>query len=113
MLALGLMGSPRKKGNTDFLLSSFMNEVEKAGVRTHIIEIAKRNIMPCMEYSVCEKKGTCPIDDDMNDIYPLLREADIIVLATPIFFYNAPAQKKATSVFTARISKFQSIFTSP
>ena len=95
MLALGLMGSPRKKGNTDFLLSSFMNEVENAGVRTHVIEVAKKNIMPCMEYSVCEKKGTCPINDDMNEIYSLFREADIIVLATPIFFYNAPAQTKA------------------
>ena len=95
MLALGIMGSPRKKGNTEFLLSSFMNEVEKAGVRTHVIEISKKNIMPCMEYSVCEKKGTCPIDDDMNEIYPLLREADIIVLATPIFFYNTPSQTKA------------------
>lgn len=95
MLVLGIMGSPRKKGNTDFLLSSFMNEAEKAGVRTHVIEIAKKNIMPCMEYSVCEKKGTCPIDDDMNEIYSLLREADIIVLATPIFFYNTPAQTKA------------------
>jgi len=95
MLVLGIMGSPRKKGNTDFLLSSFMNEVEKAGVRTHVIEISKKNIKPCMEYSVCEKKGTCPIDDDMNEIYSLLREADIIVLATPIFFYNTPAQTKA------------------
>ncbi|MFO7666413.1 MAG: NAD(P)H-dependent oxidoreductase [Desulfobacterales bacterium] len=95
MLVLGIMGSPRKKGNTDFLLSSFMKEIEKKGIRTHVIEIAKKNIMPCMEYSVCEKKGTCPIDDDMNEIYSLLREADIIVLATPIFFYNTPAQTKA------------------
>ena len=95
MLVLGIMGSPRKKGNTDFLLSSFMNEVENAGVRTHVIEIGKKKILPCMEYSVCEKKGTCPIDDDMNEIYPLLYEADIIVLATPIFFYNTPAQTKA------------------
>jgi len=95
MLVLGLMGSPRKKGNTDFLLSSFMNEVENAGASTHIVDISKRNIMPCMEYNVCEKKGTCPIDDDMNDIYSLFREADIIVLATPIFFYSAPAQIKA------------------
>jgi len=95
MLVLGLMGSPRNKGNTDFLLSSFMNEVENGGIRTHVIEVAKKKILPCMEYSVCEKKGTCPIDDDMNEIYPLFREADIIVLATPIFFYSAPAQAKA------------------
>ncbi len=95
MLVLGLMGSPRKKGNTDFLLSLFMKEVEKSGVRTHIVKIGEKNIKPCLEYSVCEKNGTCPIDDDMNEVYSLLREADIIVLATPMFFYNAPAQTKA------------------
>ena len=95
MLVLGLMGSPRKKGNTDFLLSSFMNEVENAGVGTHVIEVAKKKIIPCMECSECEREGTCPIDDDMNEIYHFLREADIIVLATPIFFYSAPAQTKA------------------
>jgi arsenate reductase (thioredoxin) len=96
MFVIGIMGSPRKNGNTDFLLSSFMNEIEKAGVRTGRIEIPKRKIMPCIECGVCEEKGFCSItDDDMNEIYPLLREADIIVLATPIFFYNAPAQTKA------------------
>ncbi|MFH2046566.1 MAG: NAD(P)H-dependent oxidoreductase [Pseudomonadota bacterium] len=95
MLALGIMGSPRKNGNTDFLLSLFMKEIEKAGVRTHVVEVGKKNIMPCLEYSVCERKGTCPIDDDMNEVYSLLREADIVVLATPMFFYNAPGQTKA------------------
>ena len=96
MFVLGLMGSPREKGNTNFLLSSFMKEIEKADVRTHVVKIAKRNIKPCIECGVCEKKGFCSItDDDMKEIYPLLREADIVVLATPIFFYNAPAQAKA------------------
>ncbi|MGB5156547.1 NAD(P)H-dependent oxidoreductase [Desulfobacterium sp. N47] len=95
MLVLGIMGSPRKKGNTDYLLSLFMKEIEEAGVRTHIVEVGKKNIKPCLEYSVCEKKGICPIDDDMDEIYSLLREADVIVIATPMFFYNAPAQTKA------------------
>ncbi|MCX5882977.1 MAG: NAD(P)H-dependent oxidoreductase, partial [Deltaproteobacteria bacterium] len=50
----------------------------------------------CMEYVLCEKKGICPIDDDMkHEIYPLLRKADVIVAATPIFFYNTTAQLKA------------------
>jgi multimeric flavodoxin WrbA/protein-tyrosine-phosphatase len=49
-----------------------------------------------MEYILCEKKGICPIDDDMkHEIYPLLRKADVIVAATPIFFYNTTAQLKA------------------
>jgi len=96
MLALGLQGSPRKNGNTSYLLSAFMNELEKSGAQIKVIEADKKNIIPCKEYSVCEKKGFCPIDDDMNpEIYPLLRQADVIVVATPIFFYSAPAQLKA------------------
>jgi arsenite transporter/arsenate reductase (thioredoxin) len=96
MLALGLQGSPRKNGNTSYLLSAFMNELEKSGAQIKVIEADKKNIIPCKEYSVCEKKGFCPINDDMNpEIYPLLRQADVIVVATPIFFYGAPAQLKA------------------
>ena len=96
MLVLGLQGSPRKKGNTNFLLSTFMEAAEKKGARTHTIDVTKGNILPCKEYTVCEKKGFCPIDDDVRDeIYPLLRQADVIVVATPIFFYNMTAQLKA------------------
>ena len=96
MLALGLQGSPRKNGNTSFLLSAFMNELEKLGAQVKIIDADKKNIMPCIECSVCEKEGFCPLDDDMNsEIYPLLRQADIIIAATPIFFYSVPAQLKA------------------
>lgn len=96
MLVLGLQGSPRKKGNTRFLLQTFMDEAEKRGATTRIIDVDKKNITPCKEYVVCEKKGFCPIDDDMqHEIYPLLREADAVVAASPIFFYNVTAQLKA------------------
>jgi len=96
MLALGLQGSPRKNGNTNYLLSAFMNELEKLGAQIKVIKAGEKEIMPCIECSVCEKEGFCPLDDDMNpEIYPLLRKADIIVVATPIFFYSAPAQLKA------------------
>jgi len=96
MLIIGLQGSPRKKGNTNFLLSTFMDAAEKSGARTLTIDVTKKNVVPCKEYTVCEKKGFCPIDDDVRDeIYPLLRQADIVVVATPIFFYNMSAQLKA------------------
>ncbi|MBW2568055.1 MAG: NAD(P)H-dependent oxidoreductase [Deltaproteobacteria bacterium] len=96
MMVLGLQGSPRKKGNTSFLLSAFMDEAEKLGAHTHVVEVNQKNIIPCKEYTVCSKKGFCPINDDMkNEIYPLLRKADVIVAATPIFFCNATAQLKA------------------
>ncbi len=96
MLVLGLQGSPRKKGNTNYLISAFMDAAKKSGARTHTIDVTKKNIIPCKEYTVCEKKGFCPIDDDVRDeIYPLLRQADVVVVATPIFFYNMSAQLKA------------------
>jgi len=96
MLVLGLQGSPRKMGNTQFLLSRLLDEAERLGARTQKVEVARRNILPCKELVVCEKKGFCPIDDDMkNGIYALLREADVILLASPVFFYNVTAQLKA------------------
>jgi multimeric flavodoxin WrbA len=96
MLMLGLQGSPRKKGNTDFLLSTFLQAAETRGARTRAIHVMERNILPCKEYLVCEKKGYCPIDDDMaSEIYGLLRQAEVVVLASPIFFYNMTSQLKA------------------
>ena len=96
MLVLGLQGSPRKKGNSKFLLEMFMKTAENMGARSHIVDVTRKNIIPCKEYVVCEKKGYCPIEDDVRDeIYPLLRQAEVVVLATPIFFYNMTAQLKA------------------
>ncbi len=96
MLVLGLQGSPRMNGNSHYLLSSFLEAAERLGARTELIHVDKKNIVPCKEYTVCEKKGFCPIDDDMkHEVYPLIREAEVIVTATPIFFYNMTAQLKA------------------
>ena len=97
MMILGFQGSPRKKGNTNYLLSLFMNEAENLGAQTCIIEVTQKNIVPCIGCGHCEKKGFCITknDDMTNEIYPLLREADVVVLAAPIYFYNVPAQLKA------------------
>ena len=95
MLVLGLQGSPRQDGNTAWLLNTFMEEAARTGARTHIIDADKDDIKPCKEYILCEKKGICPIKDDWHQTgYALLREADVIVAATPVFFYNMTAQLK-------------------
>lgn len=96
MLALGFMGSPRENGNTNYLLSLFMDEAKKMGAQTEVIMAADKDIAPCRGCGYCEEKGFCIIKDKMSsDIYPLLRKADIVVLSTPVFFYNAPSQMKA------------------
>jgi len=96
MLVLGLQGSPRKNGSTDHLLTSFINEIDKRGVETQVIPISKKNIKMCKGCGYCEKHGFCVTrDDDMAiEMYPLLHEADIVVAATPIYFYHASAQMK-------------------
>lgn len=95
MFVLGLQGSPRTKGNTSVLLSAYLAEAERLGAQTEHIDVAKKNISPCKECGTCDKKGFCPIEDDMQEIYPLLRRADIIVMATPVFFYGPTSQIKA------------------
>jgi len=94
MFILGLQGSPRKKGNTHTLLSAFLDEAERLGAHTKLLDVPRENIAPCQECGNCERKGFCPIDDDMQQVYPMLRQADIIVLGTPVFFYGATAQLK-------------------
>ena len=96
MLVVGLQGSPRKKGNTNYLLSVFLQEAERLGARTRTLDVPRMNIGPCRELVVCEKKGYCPIDDEMKaDVYSLLWDADVIAVASPIFFYNVTSQLKA------------------
>ena len=95
MFILGLQGSPRKGGNTDILLSSFMEEAKRLGAVTHTVDAAAEGVTPCLGCGTCEKKGYCPIDDTMQEIYFMMQRADIIVMATPIYFYGPTAQIKA------------------
>ena len=95
MFVLALQGSPRLKGNTSFLVSAFLERAESLGARTQRIDVVRKKISPCVECGTCEKEGFCPIDDDMQEMYFLLWAADIIVMATPVFFYGPTAQLKA------------------
>jgi arsenate reductase len=95
MFVLGIQGSPRKKGNSDYLLTSFLEACESHGAKTQLIHPEKLDIQPCRELIVCEKKGFCPIKDEMEEKgYSLVKKADVVVLASPVFFYNVTAQLK-------------------
>ena len=96
MLVLGLQGSPRKKGNTSHLLDLVLEEAAGRGAETRRIDVCQQDIRACIGCTKCERKGFCSIEDDeMNPlVYPLLRRADLVLLATPIYFYNATSQLK-------------------
>jgi len=96
MYILGLQGSPRKRGNTRDLVSAFLDQADRTGAQTRLLDVARMNIVPCLGCGKCEKTGFCVIaNDDMAEtVYPLLRRADVVVAATPIYFYHASAQLK-------------------
>ena len=95
MKILGIQGSPRLKGNTSILLDTFLEKAQKIGAKPEKIEVTKKNIKPCLECGICDDKGYCVQKDDMQGIYPKIWESDLIILATPMFFYGPTAQVKA------------------
>jgi arsenate reductase len=97
MLVLGLQGSPMLKGSTSYLLDMFLSHMATYGARTERVDVSQKNIHPCKGCGYCEKNGVCVInDDDMAaEIYPLLRQAEVIVAASPVFFYGVTSQLKA------------------
>ncbi|MBN1882574.1 MAG: NAD(P)H-dependent oxidoreductase [Deltaproteobacteria bacterium] len=95
MLVLGLQGSPRLEGNTARLLSAFMDEAKRLGGEIETLNVAEMDIHPCRECNACRKDGRCVIDDDMQAVYPLLRRADLVAAASPMFFYGVTASLKA------------------
>ena len=96
MLVLGLQGSPRKGGNTDTFLAAFLEKAGQAGAVIKTVQVASAGIAPCKGCGYCEKHGTCVITDDTMamEVYGLMRMADVIVAASPVFFYGISAQLK-------------------
>ncbi len=95
MRVLGIMGSPRIKGNTDLLLDEALRGAQSQGAEVEKIIVDKLNIAPCREYYGCVKDGNCVIRDDMDGIYPKLLDADRVIVASPMFFYGLTSQIKA------------------
>ncbi len=95
MKILGIMGSPRKRGNTDLLLDETLRGAKSQGADVEKLIVSELDISPCREIYGCLRDGNCVIDDDMNQVYVKLMEADHIILASPMFFYGLTSQVKA------------------
>jgi len=95
MKVLGILGSPRKNGNTHILIKEALTAADGAGAQTELLNIADRDIQPCRGCHGCLKElGKCQTDDDMQAIYPMLLEADGIIIGTPVYFANVSGQLK-------------------
>jgi multimeric flavodoxin WrbA len=95
MKAVGVVGSPRKGGNTEILTKHALQAIKEEGIETELVRLAGMDIRPCNACMVCREEERCPIDDDLFPLYRKLKKYDAIILATPVYFGSVSAQVKA------------------
>ena len=90
-----LSGSPRKGGNSDILCDRFMEGARESGHRAEKVFLRDKNIGYCIGCEAChQNNGVCVQKDDMAEILDKMVQADVLVLATPVYFYSMDGQLK-------------------
>lgn len=105
MKILVLNGSPRKNGNTAQMVEAFREEAEANGHEVTVFDVTRMNIKGCLACEYCHGKGAgkCMRKDDMQEIYDVLKDAEMLVLAAPIYYHGISGQLKCV------IDRFYSI----
>lgn len=89
-----ISSSPRRGGNSDRLCDRFLEGAQEAGHRVEKVCLRSLNIHYCTGCGVCNDGRPCPQRDDAAALLDKMVEADVIVLATPVYFYTMSAQLK-------------------
>ena len=93
MKILVLNGSPTPNGNTIALVNAFKEGAESKGHEVNVVNVAHKNIKGCMACNFCKRNNAqCVQKDDMQEIYPLIQDADMIVFASPIYYFIMSGQ---------------------
>src|SRR5271157_552611 len=106
MKVIGIVGSPRKGGNTEIMTAHTLKAVAEEGLETELISLAGLEIKPCSACMACSKGDRCSIDDDLWPIYLKMKAADGIILASPVYFGSATALIKGLIERTGYLSRF-------
>jgi multimeric flavodoxin WrbA len=91
-----VLGSPRKGGNSEILAEQVARGAREAGADVEVFRLNDMKISSCQACGACQMnfEENCVIDDDMKDLYPKLRRADVLVLAGPVYWFTVSAQTK-------------------
>ena len=95
MKILAIVGSPRPRGNTNYLVDQALEEVTKHGIQVEKIRLSQYKVNPCLGHDDCAFFESCLQKDDTNWILDEFLNADGVILATPVYWYNVSAQMKA------------------
>ncbi len=94
MKIIGLLGSPLVKGNTAKLLDQALRGAKDAGCEVEKIVVPFLDFSPCMEIMFCKEHETCKMKDDITPIYEKFKEADSVIIATPVMTMGIPGKLK-------------------
>ncbi len=89
-----ISSSPRKGGNSDILARQFASGAIAAGNQVHIIDVRDLDLKFCTGCLYCQSHENCVLNDGMNGIYDTIQRADVIALATPVYYYSICGQLK-------------------
>lgn len=92
---LVLAGSPRKNGNSNFLASEFMRGAKEAGHKVFLFDAAQKEVHPCIACNSCGMDGPCVFQDDFEIVRKHIIPADMVVFATPMYYFGISSQLKA------------------
>lgn len=94
MKILVLNGSPRLKGNTAAMVEAFVDGSKQNNHDITVVPVCSKKISGCKACEYCHTKGEgkCIQQDDMQEIYPILEEAEMIVLASPVYYHSLTGQ---------------------
>ncbi|MCL2140378.1 MAG: flavodoxin family protein [Dehalococcoidia bacterium] len=95
MKVLGIAGSPRYHSNSGILLQQVLSGAKSSGAEIEAISTRTLKIMPCVHCDVCQNGDGCFEQDDAQDVFKAIEQAEIIVLASPIHFMGLPSHLKA------------------
>ena len=95
MKILAIVGSPRPKGNTNYLVDQALEEASKLGIETEKIVLSDCQVNPCLGHDNCASLDSCLQKDDTAVILDKFCQADGVLLATPVYYFNVTAQMKS------------------
>ncbi len=95
VVVLGILGSPHPHGNTAILLGAFLQGATDAGAEAILLDATRMDISGCSACNDCRDTGVCVIDDEMKLVYDAIERADVVVLASPLYFSGMSSQLKA------------------
>jgi len=106
MNILGISGTPRKGGNSEILLDAGLEPFAEAGWSVTKILLSEKRIESCTGCETCVERGNCHISDDMGEVYDAFIKCNAIIISSPVYWRNVPAQLKTVidRTFAAKTS---------